>query len=333
MKEIGIWKQLTQLPFLTLYTNLINSAMQMDVFSQLSKKVTAKEVADKMGWNEANTGYFLSALVSVGFVKKEGDFFINSEEAEKYLVKGKPEYLGGFLLYYGMNEGSMPMDVVKLVTEGPQPIQKQAVDQQLDFAQYGALLRQAQEGYREQEILRIVRSLPENGRIRKILDAGCATGLLGLAVIKDMDERKGVLFDQLPKELLWESVEKAKLENRVEVISGNFMNDDLGKNYDMIMAVSVMLFAKGNMEHLMKKFYDALNPGGVLLVVSEGIERDVTGPWDMVMGYLPYYFQGMDLGVKKDEVVEAARRAGFKKFEKRSELLCSGTQDIDIIRK
>ena len=53
----------------------------------------------------------------------------------------------------------------------------------------------------------------------------------------------------------------------------------------------------------------------------------------MVMGYLPYYFQGMDMGVLKNEVSDAAVRVGFTKCEKRTECLCSGTQDIDIIRK
>ncbi len=333
MNQMSVWKQLTQLPFLQLYEKLVNSAMQMDVFSQLTEKITAQELAAKMGWHEANTGFLLNGLTAIGFVQKDGDLYQNSPEAERYLVKGKPEYLGGFILYYGMNEGTMPMDVAKLVTEGPQPMQQQAMDGQLDFAAMGAMLRQAQEGYRQQELLKIVRSLPENDSIQRVLDIGCATGLLGLAVIGDAPERTGVLLDQLPPSLIEESVEAAGLTGRAAAVNGNFMTDDLGSGYDLILAVSVMLFAKGQMEVLLKKCYDALNPGGVLLVVSEGIQRDLTGPWDMVMGYLPYYFQGMNMGVLRNEVVDAAKKVGFTRFEKRTELLCSGTQDIDIIRK
>lgn len=33
---------------------------------------------------------------------------------------------------------------------------------------------------------------------------------------------------------------------------------------------------------------------GVQRVDSEGIAPDYTGPWDMTLGYLPYYMQGMD---------------------------------------
>ena len=111
-------------------------------------------------------------------------------------------------------------------------------------------------------------------------------------------------------------------------MQGNFLTNDLGSGYDLILAVSVMLFAKGGMEPLMKKFFDALNPGGVLLVVSEGIAEDLSGPWDMMTGYLPYFLNGMDLAVRAGEV-----EAAVTKIESRTEQLCSGTQDILVIRK
>lgn len=331
MNRKSVWEQLVQLPFLNLYSNVVNSAMELDVFSHLSRPITAEELAKEQGWHAGNTDYLLSALVSVGFLKKEGDRYQNTEEADRYLVKGKPEYLGGFLLFYGLNEGAVPMDVKKLVSEGPG--QPQQVEQSLDFEAYGKALREAQQGYRQQELLRIVRALPENKEIKRVLDLGCATGLLGLAVVGDEKGRTGVLFDQLPCALIRESAESEGLQERVEVVQGNFMSDDIGNGYDLILAVGVMLFAKGGMDVLLKKCYDALNPGGVLLVAGEGIQPDHTGPWDMVMGYLPYYFQGMDMGVLRDEVVQAAKRAGFSRFEKLTETLCSGTQDIDIIRK
>lgn len=42
MRELGIWKQLTCLPFLSLYEKVMYSAMQLDVFSSLEEKTTAK---------------------------------------------------------------------------------------------------------------------------------------------------------------------------------------------------------------------------------------------------------------------------------------------------
>ncbi|MDD3415019.1 MAG: class I SAM-dependent methyltransferase [Lachnospiraceae bacterium] len=333
MNKKTVFEQLAQLSYLPLYEKVLTASLELDVYSHLCEKTTAEILAKKLGWNAANTSYFLEGLTALGFVMKDGNLFYNSDEAEKYLVKGKPEYLGGFIQYYSANEGSMPFEVVKLVTEGPQPMQQQANEQSIDFVSMGAMMRQAQEGYRQQELLDIVRSLPENKTIKSVLDLGCATGLLGMSVVKDNDERTGTFIDLMPSEIVMESAEQMGLSDRVKVMNGNFLTDDIGGGYDLILAVSVALFAKGNMNAFLKKCYDALNPGGVMLVISEGIEMDHTGPWDMVMGYLPYYMQGMNMGVQKNEVSDEAKRIGFAKCEKRTEMLCSGTQDIDILRK
>jgi hypothetical protein len=41
----------------------------------------------------------------------------------------------------------------------------------------------------------------------------------------------------------------------------------------------------------------------------------------------------MDLAVRAGEIEAAAKEAGFRETETRTELLCSGTQDIVILRK
>ena len=43
------------------------------------------------------------------------------------------------------------------------------------------------------------------------------------------------------------------LTDRTEVMCGNFMADRIGERYDLILALNVMLFAKGRMEELLKK--------------------------------------------------------------------------------
>ena len=108
-KSVSVWEQLVQLPFLNLYSRLLNAAMELDVFSQLCQPVTAEALAVHMGWHKANTEYLLSALVSIGFLNKTDGTYQNTAEVDRYLVKGKDEYLGGFLPFY-MQEGMAPMD-------------------------------------------------------------------------------------------------------------------------------------------------------------------------------------------------------------------------------
>ncbi|MCR5090933.1 MAG: class I SAM-dependent methyltransferase [Oscillospiraceae bacterium] len=333
MKEISLYRQLAQLSFLPIYIRLIRGAMELDVFSRLTEQKSAETLAEEASWNTENTRVLLDSLCSVGFLEKTGDSYVNTEEGARYLVSSSPEYAAGFLQMY-MQEGMMSMDVAKLVREGPDPASMGQIDQSLDFTQYGDSFRAAQRGCRQQEVLRIVRALPENRRIRKILDIGCNTGLLGLALIDDEPGRSGVLFDMPPLcPLIDESIRQMGLSERARSRGGNFLTDDLGKDYDLILAVSVMLFAKGDMTAFLRKLYDALAPGGAVLCIGEGIREDCPAPWDMIMGYLSYRFQGMDMAVRSGEIEAAAKAAGFRETETRTELLCSGTQDIIVLRK
>ena len=57
-------------------------------------------------------------------------------------------------------------------------------------------------GLRQKELVDLVRELPENDSIHKILDVGCATGMLGLAVVGDAKDRTGVFFDRFPAQII-----------------------------------------------------------------------------------------------------------------------------------
>ena len=41
-KSVSVWEQLAQLPFLNLYSRLLNAAMELDVFSQLCSRILLK---------------------------------------------------------------------------------------------------------------------------------------------------------------------------------------------------------------------------------------------------------------------------------------------------
>ena len=328
----SIYEQLTALPYLPAYKRLLEGAIELDDFSQLEQPVSAADLARRMGWNEANTRYLLQGLHSIGFAAKKDDLFRNTSETSEYLVKGKPGYMGGVLLFFGANQGMALEGLAEQVKNGPQPTQQ--AEQSLDFAAYGAMMREAQSGIRQQELVSLVRSLPENGEIRRILDLGCGAGLLGIAVVNDAAARSGVLFDQPPMQaLMEETVSMQAMQDRITVVAGDFLRDDIGAGYDLILCSSIMLFAIMGGPAFFEKLHSALNPGGVVLCLNEGIEPDRSGPWDMVLGYLTYNLQGMPMGVLKGQVAETAKAGGFAHVETRTRLLSTGTHEITVLRK
>ncbi|WP_454960056.1 methyltransferase, partial [Filifactor alocis] len=194
-------------------------------------------------------------------------------------------------------------------------------------------MRDAQSGIRQYELLEILRSLPEYKSIHKILDLGCGAGCLGIAVIQDVSNRTGVLFDRPNMQsLIEESVKLSDMQDSISIKTGDFINDDIGSGYDLILCSSIMLFAIKGGANFFAKLKKALNIGGVVVCLNEGIEADYSGPWDMILGYMAFNLQGMPIGVLKGQIADAAKSGGFHSAENRSVLLSTGMHDINILR-
>ena len=61
INKANIYEQLTALPYLSAYQQLIQGAIELDVFSELENPITVKELSEKMNWDESNT--FVSFLI------------------------------------------------------------------------------------------------------------------------------------------------------------------------------------------------------------------------------------------------------------------------------
>ena len=72
------------------------AGMQLDVFTPLKDgPLTAAQLADALSVNEEKLSRLLYALVTANLLTVEGDRFANTPEAQQFLVKGQPTYLGG----------------------------------------------------------------------------------------------------------------------------------------------------------------------------------------------------------------------------------------------
>ena len=297
INKINIYEQLTTLPSLPAYQQLIHGAIELDVFSNLENPITTKQLSKKMSWDESNTFNLLKGLYSLSYLERNGDTFCNMPETSKYLVKGKPAYMGSVLAFFCNNQGMSLGNVAQQVKEGPKP--QGQTQHSMDFAAYG----DAQSGIRQYELLEILRSLPEYKSIHKILDLGCGAGCLGIAVIQDLSNRTGVLFDKLDMQsLIEETVRLSNMQDSVSIKTGDFIKDDIGSGYDLILCSSIMLFAIAGGANFFAKLKKALNPGEVVVCLNEGIEPDYFGPWDMILGYIAFNLQGMPIGVIKAQI-------------------------------
>ncbi len=79
---------------------LLFAGINLDVFSHLSEYTPASIVAAQTGCNERNLNLFLNSLAAIQLLEKKTNTYRNTPEAELYLNRESPFYLGEFLTFW-----------------------------------------------------------------------------------------------------------------------------------------------------------------------------------------------------------------------------------------
>lgn len=77
---------------------LLLGAIRLDLFSHIAREgSTCADIAFRCGFPSRRLELLLNALASHEFLEKRGDRYFNASDAELYLKRGSPAYLGGAL--------------------------------------------------------------------------------------------------------------------------------------------------------------------------------------------------------------------------------------------
>ncbi len=316
---------------------LLKTAMELKLFDRLKEPVLSKTVAEALALDPANTEFVLNALTAIGCLKKEQGRFCNSPLAEKHLVSGTDTYLADALLF--MENWNKPLingGLKTLLKEGappPQPIGGEEI-----WAVGARMSLNHSRSGRAQRFASFASRLPEFASVRKILDLGAGPGIIGIAVTAAHPDARCVLFDRAPVLAVAEEViREYGLEERVSAMPGDYAEDPIGDGYDLIIASYTLNFYRDRLPELMGKFLDALNPGGALLVATDGLTDERTAPAAMIVSMLSTMLQGMDMSFNKGEVVEAMLQAGFQSTQSETindeEFEAHGPVELIVARK
>lgn len=202
------------------------------------------------------------------------------------------------------------------------------------FDEFYKELKDSQTGIRQVEILDIVKGLEEYPNIKNILDLGCGAGLLGLSIVKSREDINATLFDMPSMEnLIKECISENELTQRAKIKLGDYMNDDIGSDYDLVIAINTLNFAKNNMKLIIEKIYNSLNDNGVFVAIIDEVKSDFSNPKEIVVSWLPYAFNGVDMYLVEDYVKDIALDVGFKDIKVEKKVLASGPMSINIFKK
>ena len=326
------WFALTDLINGGLRHRILVAALRLRVFDHLDW-CTSEEIAACLEAHPRNTGLFLNALAGMGFIRKRDGRYGHTEESKEFLVTKSPTYLGDYLLHVSTFHEKFAMELEDLVHQGPPPAGLNLGNESI-WAESARLSAAYQYSGEAQNVARMVSQLPEFEGMTRMLDMGGGSGFYTMAMVSTHPTMKGVVLEQpAVAEVTRDFVREYGMDDRVSVIAGDYMMDDLQGPYNLVFASATLNFFKHRLDELFARVYDALAPGGIFITHQDGIKEERTQPVDIITGFLIPEMMGADYAIAQGEIAEAMLRSGFRSvrsFTKRSSM---GEMDVDLARK
>jgi SAM-dependent methyltransferase len=313
---------------------LLKAALELELFFLLDRPRSTGEVAGELGSHPGNTGVLLDGLTAAGLLEKDQGQYRNTPVAQRYLVGGGPCDLGPMLFNLARMRHAGLDSLAELVRQGPAAAREGTdLKQQDTWSKATAFLANYHRAGIGEDARRIVSALPEYPGMKKMLDLGGGPGLIGMTIVKSHPSLRGVLFDLPPVvAAAGPHIAQMGLQDRMEVLAGDYNEDPIGQGYDLVWASLNLYYARENLEGLMEKIRQALNPGGVMVSYHEGLTHQRTAPACHVIGRIAPAFRGQDLSFDQGQIAEAMLAAGFRSVRSRTLETSNGPIDLDIAR-
>jgi len=314
---MGFWasKVLLAAVKFRLFTVLANRALRGSQIKEILKlQTTVRHVYD-----------WLDTLVSLGFLKREGvlddALYTNSPDANYFLDQNKLSYLGGILemsnnrlyRFWGNLEEA-------LQTGLPQNESKGHGNMQFFEELYTDPVRlqefmDAMSGIQQNNFLALAAKF-NFSEYSTMADVGGADASLCIQVCRRHPHLRCINFD-LPAvaPLATRKISQYNLNNRIEVIGGDFMIDPLPEAQVITMGNILHGLNEANKELLINKAYDTLPSDGVLIVIENIIDNDRRqNSFGLMMSLNMLIENGEAFDYTMNDFEGWARKAGFREL-------------------
>lgn len=258
------------------------TAVNMGLFTHLAKSdLTGQAIKEQLGLHNRGLYDFLDTLVALGFLQrtglKETAIYSNAEDADLFLDKNKPSYVGGMLemannrlypFWNNLEEGLKTGKPQNETKTGEAPIFEALYTDEYKLREF---LR-AMGGIQMGNFMTFSKAF-DFSNYKTHCDVGGAGGYLATQVAMNNQHMHCVSFDLPPVEpVALENINMMGLSDKVSAQSGDFLKEDLPKADVITMGNILHDWGTKEKKMLIKKAYDALPQGGALVVIENIID-------------------------------------------------------------
>ena len=253
------------------------AGVKLDLFTHISNDaMILRDIAKALGMSHLNTERLVVACTALGLIEKDGEKYQNAPDVERFLVRGKPTYIGPWILFSGWDfekwkglgqilKSDSPPNTLGLYDNLTEDMAREYHE-----ATYSVGLGAGMLFARDVDMSR--RSL--------ILDLGGGSGSYCIAALQRYPHLKAIVLDFGPVcKVAQEFITQWGLQDKISTQPGDFTNDPLPSGADvMIMASNLPQYDETALGDVLGKAYEALASGGEFHVVGETLDDEKKGP-------------------------------------------------------
>ncbi len=271
----SVYDSIRELAFAFQKSRLFLTAMELDVFSVIGEDgKTSEQVSNAINADKKAVDRLLNALCGIELIKKKDNKYFNQPYTLKYLVSSSPEYMEDLKHY--SNLWNSWTDLTEAVKIGKPVVNKEIHEKSDDWIRnyYNSTHYRA-----KNEAPQIIKQINLKN-VKNVLELGCGSAQYTIEILKTNPDIRATVMD-IPKitDLAKQNILKENMTDRIEVISGDFFTDKIGKGYDMII-LSYVIHSYSVFENIeiLQKCYEALNKHGQILINENIIEDNRITP-------------------------------------------------------
>jgi len=277
---------------------------QIGIFEALRTPKTAAQVAKQCGTDSNMTERLLIACCALGVVQRNKSKFSLTKLGKDLLLPESPRYIGGILGHYE-NLWWFWTGLTEVVRTGKResapPAPREFADEWHEFWIW------AMHGIAANGVGQWLASNLDLSEKRLLLDVGGGPGTYSVILCQRFPNLRAVVWD-LPRTLAIaeEVVKRFGMQGRITLQAGDWNEDEFGTGYDCLLMSNILHGHGSQAKMKLAKAFQALEPGGLLIVHDFLLNDEKTGS-------LPAALFNLMVGAYSiREMMAVIEEAGFK---------------------
>lgn len=264
-------------------TAVFYAAIDLDIFTHVSQGARSIEaIASAADVSALNAERVVVVLLALGLLEQDDTGAItNAPDCEKYMVSTSDRFSGPWMTFT-RHEVPKWFDLTAKLTDPAPPSELGMYDNlTVEHARrYHAATYSIGMGAGR----RFCRHVDLSGRTR-LLDLGGGSGAYSINAVQKFEGLEAIVFDLPPVAVVTqEYLDRNDVADKVTAHGGDFINDPLPTGCDVaVMASNLPIYDAKNIQLVVQKTFDALEPGGEMHLVGETLNPDGIGPLDAAM--------------------------------------------------